>query len=118
MADQNVSYTIGTVARMTGLSTHVLRKWEARYGLIDPVRSTTGHRRYSPDDLTKLRSLATLVHQGHAISELASLSAHDLMVMVEINPVVESAKNVRVSVSGAGLAAMICLLYTSPSPRD
>ena len=107
MADQNVSYTIGAVARMTGLSTHVLRKWEARYGLIDPVRSTTGRRRYSSDDLTKLRSLATLVHRGHAISGLASLSAHDLMVMVEINPVVESAKNVRVSVSGAGLAAMI-----------
>ena len=107
MADQNVSYTIGAVARMTGLSTHVLRKWEARYGLIDPVRSTTGRRRYSSDDLTKLRSLATLVHRGHAISGLASLSAHDLMVMVEINPVVESARNVRVSVSGAGLAAMI-----------
>ena len=107
MADPNVSYTIGAVARMTGLSTHVLRKWEARYGLIDPVRSTTGRRRYSSDDLTKLRSLATLVHRGHAISGLASLSAHDLMVMVEINPVVESGKNVRVSVSGAGLAAMI-----------
>ena len=119
MADQNVSYTIGTVARMTGLSTHVLLKWEARYGLIDPVRSTTGHRRYSPDDLTKLRSLATLVHQGHAISELASLSAHDLMVMVEINPVVESAKNVRVSVSGAGLAAMIAAERTLfPSSYD
>ena len=119
MANQNVSYTIGTVARMTGLSTHVLRKWEARYGLIDPVRSTTGHRRYSPDDLTKLRSLATLVHQGHAISELASLSAHDLMEMVEINPVVESAKNVRVSVSGAGLAAMIAAERTVfPSSYD
>ena len=107
MADPNVSYTIGAVARMTGLSTHVLRKWEARYGLVDPVRSTTGRRRYSADDLTKLQSLATLVHRGHAISGLASLSAHDLMVMVEINPVVESGKNVRVSVSGAGLAAMI-----------
>ncbi|MAW29955.1 MAG: hypothetical protein CMP98_14235 [Gammaproteobacteria bacterium] len=119
MADQNVSYTIGTVARITGLSTHVLRKWEARYGLIEPVRSTTGRRRYSPDDLTKLRSLATLVHRGHAISELASLSAHDLMVMVEMNPVVESAKHVRVSVSGAGLAAMIAAERTVfPSSYD
>lgn len=107
MADQNVSYTIGTVARMTGLSTHVLRKWEARYGVPNPVRSTTGRRRYSPDDLSKLRSLANLVHRGHAIGELASLSAHDLMVMVETNPAVEGVTNVRVSVSGAGLAAMI-----------
>ena len=30
------------------MSTHVLRAWESRYGLLRPVRSSGGYRLYGP----------------------------------------------------------------------
>ena len=107
MNDSKASYTIGTVARLTGLSTHVLRKWETRYGVPHPMRSDTGRRRYSAADLAKVRALATLVQRGHTISELASLSPEELTLMVDASSDSATGKGVRVAVSGPGLTALI-----------
>ncbi len=41
---------IGALAERTGVSTHLLRVWEERYGLLTPERSPSGYRIYGPDD--------------------------------------------------------------------
>ena len=67
------TFAIGAVARLLGISTHALRKWEKRYGAVSPARSEGGDRRYSDDDVDRLTRLAALVGQGHPIGTIASL---------------------------------------------
>ena len=71
-------YTIGAVARLLGLSTHALRKWEVRHGAVSPRRSAGGDRRYSREDLERLAKLKELVDLGHSISTVASMSNAEL----------------------------------------
>ena len=42
---------IGEVARRTGVTVPTLRAWERRYGLLLPVRTAGGHRRYTDEDV-------------------------------------------------------------------
>ena len=39
MKNEEPKYRIGAVCRLTGISQHVLRVWEKRYGVVEPVRS-------------------------------------------------------------------------------
>jgi DNA-binding transcriptional MerR regulator/methylmalonyl-CoA mutase cobalamin-binding subunit len=68
------TYALGAVVRLTGLSAHVIRAWERRYGAVQPQRSAGGTRRYREEDVARLRLLAEAVAQGHRIGALASLS--------------------------------------------
>ncbi|QBD83093.1 MerR family transcriptional regulator [Ktedonosporobacter rubrisoli] len=52
-------YSIGEIARLTGVSQGLLRLWE-REGLISPQRTPGGHRYYSFDDLARLRQITHL----------------------------------------------------------
>lgn len=45
--------TIGALADVFGLATHVLRHWES-VGLISPDRVTGGHRRYGAADVRRV----------------------------------------------------------------
>jgi DNA-binding transcriptional MerR regulator len=63
--------TISTVAEQTGLSAATLRAWQTRYGL-SPSRTTSGgHRRYTFEDVVRLRLVRDLVSQGIAPGEAA-----------------------------------------------
>ncbi len=66
-------FEISAVARLTGLSTHVLRVWERRYGVVAPDRSQSKRRLYGRDDIHRLSLLKTLVDHGHTISSIATL---------------------------------------------
>lgn len=57
-------YSIGAVARMTGVAVATLRTWEERYGVVIASRSTGGQRRYSRDQLEQLMFLAREVGEG------------------------------------------------------
>jgi methanogenic corrinoid protein MtbC1 len=57
--------SIGDICDETGLSPDVIRVWERRYGFPVPVRLPSGHRRYRPEDLHRLRLMAEAVAQGH-----------------------------------------------------
>ncbi|HJV91032.1 MAG TPA: MerR family transcriptional regulator [Holophagaceae bacterium] len=56
--------SIGDICDETGLSPDVIRVWERRYGFPVPVRLPSGHRRYRPEDLNRLRLMAEAVAQG------------------------------------------------------
>lgn len=50
--------TIREVARRTGVSEGTLRMWETRHGFPEPERLPSGHRRYSDDDVQRVRQVA------------------------------------------------------------
>ena len=74
-------YPVRLVATRTGLSPHVLRAWERRYGVVTPSRSEGGQRLYSELDVERLRRLRRLVARGHSIGRLASLSLEQLTAL-------------------------------------
>jgi MerR family transcriptional regulator, heat shock protein HspR len=61
-ANQGV-YGISVVAELTGIPVQSLRLYE-RHGLLNPNRSDGGTRRYSGDDLARLRRISELVGAG------------------------------------------------------
>ncbi|MEO7719193.1 MAG: MerR family transcriptional regulator [Capsulimonas sp.] len=63
--------TVQQVVDLTSLSEHTLRYYE-RLGLIHPVRRdpSSGHRRYSQADVTRLESLACLRATGMPLAEM------------------------------------------------
>jgi DNA-binding transcriptional MerR regulator/methylmalonyl-CoA mutase cobalamin-binding subunit len=71
-------YAVGAVVRLTGLSEHVLRAWERRYGAISPRRTPGGTRRYSEADVERIKILQAAVEAGHTISELAPLPNEEI----------------------------------------
>ena len=50
--------TIREVARDTGVPEGTLRMWETRYGFPVPERLPSGHRRYSGDDVQRVRQVS------------------------------------------------------------
>ncbi len=70
-------YPIRAVAKMTGLSVDTLRAWERRYEVVAPGRNARG-RLYSDANVSRLKQLAGLVEQGHAIGTIAPLSDAEL----------------------------------------
>ncbi|HEX8234851.1 MAG TPA: MerR family transcriptional regulator [Abditibacteriaceae bacterium] len=75
-ADQG--YSMRVVARRTGLSPHVIRVWERRYGAVTPGRTPTGHRTYTDADIERLQLLRDATQAGHSISRITHLSNEEL----------------------------------------
>ncbi|QBD77793.1 MerR family transcriptional regulator [Ktedonosporobacter rubrisoli] len=66
--------TIQEVATRTGLSVYALRYYE-RVGLLDPVgRASSGHRRYTSDDLTWISFLQCLRTTGMSIRQMQTFA--------------------------------------------
>jgi DNA-binding transcriptional MerR regulator len=64
MDDAAALYSIGAVARMTGVAVGTLRTWEDRYGLIIASRSEGGQRRYSRNQLEQLLFVSGEIARG------------------------------------------------------
>ncbi len=71
-------YRIGAVCRLTGISQHVLRVWEKRYSVVEPVRTETDRRLYRDSDVNRLSLLKALVDRGQAIGSIAALDDAEL----------------------------------------
>ena len=63
---------IGELSKRSGVSPELLRAWERRYGLLEPVRSPGGLRLYSLDDLERVRVMQQHLAGGLAAAEAAS----------------------------------------------
>jgi MerR family transcriptional regulator, light-induced transcriptional regulator len=64
---------IGQLARRTGVSPELLRAWEQRYGLLQPIRSAGGFRLYSAADEARVQRMQGLVSGGLAAAQAARL---------------------------------------------
>jgi MerR family transcriptional regulator, light-induced transcriptional regulator len=62
---------IGELSRRLGVSDHVLRAWESRYGLLQPVRSPGGFRLYSEADESRIRRMQAYLADGLSAAEAA-----------------------------------------------
>ncbi len=78
---QQASYSIGVVSRLTGISTHSLRMWERRHGLGPSRRTEGGQREYSRVDLDHLSLIKQLLDQGMRIRDIAKLPQKTLTLM-------------------------------------
>src|SRR6185436_2910459 len=86
---------IGELSRRLGVSDHVLRAWERRYGLLRPVRSAGGFRLYSEADEARVRRMQAFIAQGLSPAEAAHAALDDGRV---------TAAPAAVTVDGGGLA--------------
>lgn len=103
---------INVAARRSGLTAHVIRAWERRYGAITPNRSTTARRLYSDWEVQRLVLLRQAVQLGHRISEVANLPMEELHALVgrDMLPGIEASpripyphsKLVEVAITAAG----------------
>lgn len=63
-------FGISTAAELLGMAPQSLRMYESR-GLLDPARTEGGTRRYSHDDLDRLRRISTLLEAGLNLAGIA-----------------------------------------------
>lgn len=64
---------IQAVVLRTGLSAHLIRIWEKRYGAVVPNRTATNRRRYSENEIRRLELLRDLTRNGHSIGSVAAV---------------------------------------------
>jgi MerR family transcriptional regulator, heat shock protein HspR len=65
-------YGISVAAELSGVAVQSLRLYE-RHGLLAPSRSDGGTRRYSADDLSRLRRISALVDAGINLAGVARI---------------------------------------------
>ncbi len=63
-------YGISVAAELAGTGVQNLRLYEAR-GLLEPARTDGGTRRYSADDLVRLRRISDLLAAGLNLAGIA-----------------------------------------------
>ena len=62
---------IGELSRRVGVTPELLRAWERRYGLLQPIRSAGGFRLYSEADEARVRRMATHLEAGLSAAQAA-----------------------------------------------
>jgi MerR family transcriptional regulator, light-induced transcriptional regulator len=65
-------YTIKQASLRSGVSVPLLRAWERRYAVVEPVRSANGYRLYDDDAIARLRAMRALVEGGRTASQAAA----------------------------------------------
>jgi MerR family transcriptional regulator, heat shock protein HspR len=63
-------YAISVAAELTGSAVQNLRVYE-RHGLVEPSRTDGGTRRYSEDDLDRIRRVVALLADGLNLAGIA-----------------------------------------------
>lgn len=104
-------YTIQQVTHQTGISEHTLRFYE-RMGLLGDIeRAPNGHRRYSEDDLSRIRFLTRMRMTGMPLKQLlayvaggprerqALLEAHRAAVVEQIGELERSVEAIDYKIS-------------------
>src|SRR5690242_12955313 len=101
MASDQARYRIGTLARLTGVTTHAIRIWERRYGALAPSRTAGGARLYTDADVQRLRLIKKLLERGYTISAVATL---DMAELTRLSPTDTSTSAGASSVEAQGRA--------------
>ena len=64
-------FPIRTVSNLTGVNPVTLRAWERRHGLIQPIRTPSGHRLYGHEQIESIHRILGLLKRGLPISQVA-----------------------------------------------
>ncbi|MFL5864288.1 MAG: MerR family transcriptional regulator [Solirubrobacteraceae bacterium] len=68
------AHRIGEFARRVGVSPELLRAWEQRYGLLQPVRSAGGFRLYTDEDADRVARMRRAMADGFSAAEAARVA--------------------------------------------
>jgi MerR family transcriptional regulator, light-induced transcriptional regulator len=75
-------YTIKQASLRSGVSVPLLRAWERRYAVVEPVRTASGYRLYDDEAISRLRAMRALIEAGssarQAAEEVAAADADTL----------------------------------------
>lgn len=77
---------IKVVSQRTGLTQHVIRVWEKRYGAVSPSRNTTNRRFYTDKEVTRLSLLREAIENGFSIGQIAHLPSDQISNMIAEKP--------------------------------
>jgi len=72
-AMSSAGLNIAALAKRTGVAADTLRKWEQRYKILSPTRTSGGQRRYSEVDVARVQWLVERLGEGYRIGEAATL---------------------------------------------
>jgi MerR family transcriptional regulator, light-induced transcriptional regulator len=72
--DDSAHLRIGALSKRVGVSPELLRAWERRYGLLQPIRSAGGFRLYSGADEARVQSMQRHLDAGLSAAEAARLA--------------------------------------------
>lgn len=76
-------YSIGTVAKLTGLTSHNLRVWEKRHAAVTTTRTDSGRRIYDEEALQRVKLLKQCVNCGFTIGTIAQMTNDELTDLLE-----------------------------------
>ncbi len=73
-------FSIKDLENISGVKAHTIRIWEKRYNLLEPNRSETNIRSYSPESLQKLLNIVLLNKHDYKISKIGKLTEEEIIV--------------------------------------
>ncbi len=97
-------YGISVAAELSGIAVQSLRLYE-RHGLLTPARSEGGTRRYSADDLARLKRISELVEAGinlAGIARILELEDHNASLAAANTDLRSTNRSLRDAVKSAG----------------
>src|SRR6266852_4055919 len=69
VATEKKLYRIGEVSRLADLKPFVLRYWETEFPMLEPVKSSSGHRLYRQEDVDMVFRIKRLLYdEGFTIA--------------------------------------------------
>lgn len=71
MSAETGALRIGEFARRVGVSPELLRAWERRYALLQPIRTEGGFRLYTDDDAGRVERMKRALDEGFSAAEAA-----------------------------------------------
>jgi MerR family transcriptional regulator, thiopeptide resistance regulator len=71
-ADEHLTWTVGDVAKLTGVSVRMLHHYD-EIGLLQPRRAASGYRRYDAADLERLRRILYYRELDFGLDEIREL---------------------------------------------
>lgn len=87
LSDRDELFPIREVSRLTGINPVTLRAWERRYGLIQPIRTESGHRLYSKGDIETVHRILDWIERGVAVSKVGKILARDGLEVASVQAV-------------------------------
>lgn len=71
MSSDSGALRIGEFARRAGVNPELLRAWERRYGLLQPIRTQGGFRLYTTEDVERVERMKGALAEGLSAAEAA-----------------------------------------------
>ena len=96
--------TIGEMAALLGLKTHILRYWEEQFPMLQPLKRAGGRRHYRPDDAALLTTIHRLLGQeGYTIKGARKYLAGGIAAVA---PVAQPATSTPIPVTGISVSGL------------